>query len=70
MGLGTYSNIASIASSYASIFETLWKQSGMYETSQNQLHSAEEELDRMKDYLNQVLKELAIVLRRYLIISI
>jgi hypothetical protein len=34
--------------------------SGMYETSQNQLHSAEEELDRMKQYLNEVLKEVAV----------
>jgi hypothetical protein len=38
-----------------SIFETLWKQSGMYEESQNQLHSAEAELDRMKQYLNEAL---------------
>jgi two-component system sensor histidine kinase VicK len=59
MGLGTFSNSASTVSSYVTIFETLWKQSGMYETSQNQLHSAEEELDRMKDYSNQVLKEVA-----------
>jgi two-component system sensor histidine kinase VicK len=59
MGLGTYSNSASTVSSYVSIFETLWRQSGMYEKSQNQLHSAEEELDNMKDYLNEVLKEIA-----------
>jgi hypothetical protein len=31
----------------------------MYEESQNQLHSAENELDRMKQYLNEVLKEVA-----------
>ena len=42
-----------------SIFETLWKQSGMYEESQNQLQSAEEELYRMKQYLNEALKEVA-----------
>jgi two-component system sensor histidine kinase VicK len=59
IGLGTYSNSASTVSSYVSIFETLWRQSGMYEKSQNQLHSAEEELDDMKDYLNEVLKEIA-----------
>jgi two-component system, OmpR family, sensor histidine kinase VicK len=53
-GLVTYSNSASTISSYVSIFETLWKQSGMYEESQNQLHSAEDELDRMKQYLNEV----------------
>jgi len=57
MGLGTFSNSASTVSSYVSIFETLWKQSGMYEESQNQLHSAEAEMDRMKQYLNEVLKE-------------
>ena len=30
MELGTFSNSTSTASSYVSIFETLWKQSGMY----------------------------------------
>jgi two-component system, OmpR family, sensor histidine kinase VicK len=59
MGLATFSNSASTVSSYVSIFETLWKQSGMYEESQNQLHSAEAELDRMKQYLNEVLEEVA-----------
>jgi two-component system, OmpR family, sensor histidine kinase VicK len=59
MGLGTFSNSASTVSSYVSIFETLWEQSGMYEESQNQLYSAEAELDRMKQYLNEVLKEVA-----------
>ncbi|MGA9151809.1 MAG: hypothetical protein WBZ36_14620 [Candidatus Nitrosopolaris sp.] len=59
MGIGTYSNSESTVSSYVSIFETLWKQSGMYEESQNQLHSAEAELDRMKQYLNEVLEEVA-----------
>jgi two-component system, OmpR family, sensor histidine kinase VicK len=58
-GLATYSNSASTVSSYVSIFETLWKQSGMYEESQNQLHSTEAELNRMKQYLNEVLKEVA-----------
>ena len=47
IGLGAFSNSASTVSSYVTIFETLWKQSGMYETSQNQLHSAEEELDKI-----------------------
>ena len=59
MGLGTYSNSPSTVSSYVSIFETLWRQSGMYEKSQNQLHTAEDELANMKDYLNEVLKEIA-----------
>jgi two-component system, OmpR family, sensor histidine kinase VicK len=34
-GLATYSNNKSIASSYATIFETLWKQTDLYEQSQN-----------------------------------
>jgi len=38
-----------------SIFETLWKQSGMYEESQNQLLSSAEE----EQYLNEALKEVA-----------
>jgi hypothetical protein len=59
VGLATYSNSASTISSYVSLFEALWKQSGMYEESQNQLHSAEAELDRMKQYLNEVLEEVA-----------
>jgi len=36
------SNSPSTVASYVSIFEMLWKQSGMYEESQNQLRSAEE----------------------------
>ncbi|MGA9151464.1 MAG: hypothetical protein WBZ36_12875, partial [Candidatus Nitrosopolaris sp.] len=59
LGFGTFSNSPSTVSSYVSIFETLWKQSGMYEESQNQLHSAETELDMMKQYLNEVLEEVA-----------
>ena len=50
MGLGTYSNSQSTVSSFVSIFETLWRQTEMY---------AEDELDNMKDYLNDVLKEIA-----------
>jgi two-component system, OmpR family, sensor histidine kinase VicK len=59
MGLATFSNSASTVTSYVSIFETLWKQNGMYEESQNQLHSAEDELNRMKQYLNEALEEFA-----------
>jgi hypothetical protein len=58
-GLGTFSDSRSTVASYVSIFETLGKQSGMYEESQNQLRSAEEELYRMKQYLNEALKEVA-----------
>jgi hypothetical protein len=35
----------------------------MYEKSQEQLHSAEDELINMKEYLNEVLKEVANVKR-------
>jgi len=59
MGLGTYSNSTSTISSYVSIFETLWKQSELYENSQNQLQSAEDELSTMKEYLNEVMNEVA-----------
>jgi hypothetical protein len=52
MGLGTYSNSVSTVSSYVSIFETLWRQSEMY---------AEDELSNMKEYLNEVLKEIQTV---------
>jgi len=61
VGLGTYSNSASTVSSYLSIFETLWRQSELYENSQNQLRSAEDELSTMKEYLNEVLKEVEAV---------
>jgi hypothetical protein len=57
--LGTYSNSASTVSSYVSIFETLWRQSELYENSQNQLRSAEDELSTMKEYLNEVINEVA-----------
>ena len=50
MGLGTYSNSQSSVSSFVSIFETLWRQAEMY---------AEDELGNMKDYLNDVLNEIA-----------
>jgi two-component system, OmpR family, sensor histidine kinase VicK len=59
LGFGTFSNSAPTVASYVSIFETLWTQSGMYEESQNQLRSAEDEMDRMKQYLNEILNEVA-----------
>jgi hypothetical protein len=49
MDLGTYSNSVSTVSSYVSIFESLWRQSELY---------AEGELSTMKEYLNEVLKEI------------
>jgi hypothetical protein len=55
----TYSNSASTVSSYVSIFETLWIE--MYEKSQDSLHSAEDELAKMNQYLNEVLDEIATI---------
>ena len=57
MGLGVYSNRRATVSSYVSLFETLWRLSEMYKESQSQLLSAEDELANMKQYLNEVLKE-------------
>jgi len=59
MGLGTYSNSTSTISSYVSIFDILWRQSELYENSQNQLRTAEDELSTMKEYLNEVTNEVA-----------
>ncbi len=50
MGVGTYSITQSTVSSYVSMFQTLWRQTEMY---------AEDELANMKDYLNDVLNEIA-----------
>ena len=37
--------------SFVSMFNVLWRQTEMYEKSQEQLHSAEYELANMKEYL-------------------
>ncbi len=55
MGLGTYSNSQSTVLSFVSIFGTLWRQAEMY---------AEDELANMKDYLNDVLSEIASIKKR------
>ena len=49
-GLATYSNSKSTVLSYASIFESLWRQDELYE----QLRHSTEDLGEMKRYLNQV----------------
>ena len=41
------------------MFNVLWRQTEMYEKSQEQLHSEEDELANMKEYLNEVLNEVA-----------
>jgi hypothetical protein len=53
IGLATYSNSKSTVLSYASIFESLWRQDELYQ----QLEKSRDQLDEMKRYLDQVLKE-------------
>jgi two-component system sensor histidine kinase VicK len=59
-GLGTFSNSKATVIGYASIFESLWNQSILFRElveSKAQLHSAINELDSIKQYINDVLKE-------------
>ena len=58
IGFTLYSNSKLSIDSFVSIFNVLWRQTEMYEKSQEQLHSAEDELTNMKEYLNEVLKEI------------
>ena len=55
--LSFYSNSKPIVLSLASIIESYWRQTELYEQSKEQLHAAEDELANMKEYLNEVLKE-------------
>jgi Mg2+ and Co2+ transporter CorA len=58
--LATYSNSTSTVLSYASIFESLWRQADIYEQlkeSKIQLDDAQSQLHDMKQYVNDVLKE-------------
>ncbi|PWU80036.1 MAG: hypothetical protein DLM72_14445 [Candidatus Nitrosopolaris wilkensis] len=57
MGFATHSTRRPTVISYASIFESLWKQAGLYQQSKDKLDVAEHELANMKEYLNEVLKE-------------
>jgi len=55
-----YSNSKSTVLSFASIFGGLWKQAKLYEelsTSKTQLSNTQDELEQMKNYVNEVLKE-------------
>jgi two-component system sensor histidine kinase VicK len=61
IGFTLYSNSKPSVDSFVSIFEVLWKQTEMYEKSQEKLHSAEDELANMKQYLNEVLDEIATI---------
>jgi two-component system, OmpR family, sensor histidine kinase VicK len=56
-GLSLYSNSKSIVLSLVSIIESYWRQTEMYKQSKEQLLTAEDELANMKEYLNEVLKE-------------
>ena len=56
-GSSIYSNSKSIVHSHASIIESYWKQTVLYDQSKDQLHLAEDELVKMKQYLNEVLEE-------------
>jgi hypothetical protein len=51
--------IASLLFSLATIIESYWRQIELYEQSKEQLHAAEDELANMKEYLNEVLKEVS-----------
>ena len=60
IGLATYSNSKSTVLSYVSMFEGFWKQAEIYEQlkeSKIQLDNTRNELDDMKQYVNDVLKE-------------
>jgi hypothetical protein len=60
LGLATYSNSKSTVLSYSSIFESLWKQAELYEElkrSKTMLSNTQNELDDMKNYMNEVLRE-------------
>jgi hypothetical protein len=61
IGLATYSNSKSTVLSYASMFESFWREAEIYEKlkeSRIQLNDAKTEIDNMKEYLNEVLEEL------------
>jgi hypothetical protein len=60
MGLGAYSNSKATVLSYASIFESLWRQSETYEQlreSLTQLDDTRTRLHDMQQYVDYILKE-------------
>jgi two-component system sensor histidine kinase VicK len=57
MGFSTHSTRRPTVISYASIFDSLWRQAGLYQQSKDKLHVAEDALDNLKEYLNEILKE-------------
>jgi hypothetical protein len=58
VGLATNSNSKSTILSYVTIFESFWRQAELYERSKNELHDTKDELAHMKNYLNEVMKEI------------
>lgn len=56
-GSSVYSNSKSIVLSFANIIESYWRQTELYEQSKDKLDVAEDELAHMKQYLNEVLRE-------------
>ena len=60
IGLATYSNSESTVLSYASMFEGFWRQAQIYEElreSKIRLFNTQNELEEMKQYMNEVIKE-------------
>jgi hypothetical protein len=57
MGFTTYSIRKRTVISYALIFDSLWRLAGSYQQSKEKLDATEIELANMKEYLNEVLRE-------------
>ena len=57
--LSFYSNSKPIVLSLATIIESYWRQTELYEQSKEQLHAAKDEIANMKEYLNEVLREVS-----------
>jgi two-component system, OmpR family, sensor histidine kinase VicK len=57
IGLATFSNSKSTVLSYVSMFESYMRLTELYKESQSRLSSKTDELEAMKQYLNEVLEE-------------
>jgi two-component system sensor histidine kinase VicK len=57
IGLATFSNSKSTVLSYVSMFENYMRLTELYKESQSRLSSKTDELEAMKQYLNEVLEE-------------
>jgi two-component system sensor histidine kinase VicK len=58
IGTSTYSTSKSTVMSYVSMFESFMKLTELYEESQSKLSDTTDELELMKKYVNEVLKEM------------